>query len=76
MSPSDPMKPKPIPMKKDLRADEMDIRDQVRQLAEYASELKQAIDKTDSTKVLSLDILRKTKDIEKLAHHIATLERG
>jgi hypothetical protein len=59
-----------------MRADERDIHAQVRQLAESVDQLKQAIEKTDTTKVLSLDILRRTKDIEKLAHHIATLERG
>src|ERR1700689_3707415 len=60
--PSDPAKTKKNDPKKDLRADERDIRDQVRQLAEYASELKQEIDKIDSTKVLSVDIIRKTQD--------------
>jgi len=34
------------------------------------------VEKTDSTKVLSIQMLRKTQDIEKLAHHIATLAAG
>lgn len=59
-----------------MRADERDIRQQVRQLAEYVDQLKQEIEKTDSTRVLSLDILRRTKDIERLARHIGTLEKG
>jgi hypothetical protein len=74
--PSDPTKPKQDNLNKDMRADERDIRQQVRQLAEYVDQLKQEIEKTDSTRVLSLDILRRTKDIERLARHIGTLEKG
>jgi hypothetical protein len=74
--PDDPKKTKKNDPNKDLRADETELHQQVRQLAEYVSELKQEIEKTDSTKVLSVDIFRKTKDIEKLAHHIASLEKG
>jgi len=62
--------------RKDLKADEMDIRKQVALLAEYADELKKDVEKTDSTKVLSVEMLRKTQDIEKLAHHIAKLAAG
>src|SRR5450755_1902151 len=59
--------------KKDLKADDRDIHKQVALLAQYADELKKEVEKTDSTKVLSLQMLRKTQSIEKLAHHIATL---
>jgi hypothetical protein len=62
--------------RKDLKADEMDIRKQVALLAAYADELKKDVEKTDSTKVLSVEMLRKTQDIEKLAHHIAKLAAG
>ena len=62
--------------RKDLKADEMDIRKQVTLLAAYADELKKEVEKTDSTKVLSVEMLRKTQDIEKLAHHIAKLAAG
>jgi hypothetical protein len=62
--------------RKDLKADEKDIRKQVALLAQYAEELKKEVEKTDSTKVLSIQMLRKTQDIEKLAHHIATLAAG
>ena len=72
----DPTKTKKDDPNKVLRSDERDIRSQVRQLAEYVAQLKQEIEKTDSTRVLSMDILRKTKDIERLAHHIASLEKG
>jgi hypothetical protein len=63
----------PAAPKKDLKADDRDIRKQVALLAQYADELKKEVEKTDSTKVLSLQMLRKTQSIEKLAHHIATL---
>jgi len=62
--------------RKDLKADEMDIRKQVTLLVAYADELKKEVEKTDSTKVLSVEMLRKTQDIEKLAHHIAKLAAG
>jgi hypothetical protein len=62
--------------RQDLKADEKDIRKQVGLLAQYAEELKKEVEKTDSTKVLSVQMLRKTQDIEKLAHHIATLAAG
>jgi hypothetical protein len=63
----------PTAPKKDLKADDRDIHKQVALLAQYAEELKKEVEKTDSTKVLSLQMLRKTQSIEKLAHHIATL---
>ena len=63
----------PSAPKKDLKADDRDIRKQVVLLAQYADDLKKEVEKTDSTKVLSLQMLRKTQSIEKLAKHIATL---
>ena len=62
--------------RKDLKADEKDIRKQVALLAQYADDLKKEVEKTDSTKVLSVQMLRKTHEIEKLAHHIAALAAG
>jgi hypothetical protein len=59
--------------RKDLKADDRDIRKQVALLAQYADELKKEVEKTDGTKVLSVQMLRKTQNIEKLAHHIAAL---
>jgi hypothetical protein len=67
-----PVEVPPAP-RKDLKADDKDIRKQVALLAQYADELKKEVEKTDSTRVLSLQMLRKTQNIEKLAHHIATL---
>jgi hypothetical protein len=63
----------PPPPHKDLKADDRDLHKQVALLAQYADELKKEVDKTDATKVLSVDMLRKTQTIEKLAKHIASL---
>jgi hypothetical protein len=69
--------PKPPAMpsapRKDLKADDKDIHKQVALLAQYADDLKKEVEKIDSTKVLSIGMLRKTQSIEKLAHHIANL---
>jgi hypothetical protein len=70
----DPVQPvTPAAPRKDLKADDKDIHKQVALLAQYADDLKKEVEKTDSTKVLSIGMLRKTQSIEKLAHHIASL---
>lgn len=63
----------PVAPRKDLKADDKDIHKQVALLAQYADDLKKEVEKIDSTKVLSVGMLRKTQSIEKLAHHIASL---
>jgi hypothetical protein len=63
----------PTAPRKDLKADDRDIKKQVALLAQYADELKKEVETTDATKVLSVQMLRKTQSIEKLAKHIATL---
>jgi hypothetical protein len=59
-----------------LKANETGIKHDIEKLAELAQELKKEIDATDSTKVLSIDMIKKTQEIEKLAHQIATLAKG
>jgi hypothetical protein len=41
-----------------------------------ADELKKDVDATDSSNVLSLGMVHKAEEIEKLARHIASLARG
>ena len=53
-----------------------DMRQNVEQLAKIAEDLKQEVEKTDSTKVLSLNLVHKTQEIEKLARHIGSLAKG
>lgn len=66
----------PAPDPKTLRANESGMKHDIERLAELAQELKKQVESTDSTKVLSLDMLKKTQEIEKLAHQIATLAKG
>ena len=67
--------PAPDP-KEVLKANDKDIKSNVLRLSELAQELKQEVEKTDSANVLSLPMLHKAEEIEKLAHHIASLARG
>ena len=55
---------------------EKDIKKKVERLYELATELKAEVDKTDSSKVLSLNLLKKTEEIEKLAKDIRTRSKG
>jgi hypothetical protein len=59
-----------------LDQNEKDIKKKVDRLYELATELKAEVDKTDSTKVLSLTILKKTDEIEKLAKEIHGRAKG
>jgi hypothetical protein len=72
---SDPP-PAPKADPKLLAANQTGIKTNVKRLAELAEELKKQVEETDATKVLSLDLIKKSQEIEKLAHQIATLARG
>ena len=71
--PEQPAKPDPHAI---LRANQKDIKRDVERLFELAQELKKEVEKTDSSEVLSLALVRKTEEIEKLAKHIKSLARG
>jgi len=67
----------PTPDKKEvLKANDKDIKSNVLRLAELAEELKREVEKTDSANVLSLPMVHKAEEIERLAKRIATLARG
>ncbi|HKM80480.1 MAG TPA: hypothetical protein VJY15_05905 [Candidatus Acidoferrum sp.] len=66
----------PSPEKQMLEANNKDIHKKVEQLYRLATELKAEVDKTDSTKVLSLNLVKKAEEIEKLAHEIKTRSKG
>ena len=53
-----------------------DAQKKVERLCQLAAELKAEVDKTDSAKVLSLDLLKKVEEIEKLAHQIRKRSKG
>jgi hypothetical protein len=66
----------PSQEKRLLEDNEKDIKKKVEKLYELASELKTEVDKTDSSKVLSVALLKKTEEIEKLARDIRNRSKG
>ena len=66
----------PSPEKRMLEQNEKEIRKKVEQLYDLATELKAEVDKTDSTKVLSLNMLKKAEEIEHLARDIRNRSKG
>jgi hypothetical protein len=66
----------PSAEKRILEENEKDIKKKVEKLYELATELKAEVDKTDSSKVLSLNMVRKAEEIEKLARDIKNRSKG
>jgi hypothetical protein len=66
----------PSAEKRILEENQKDIKKKVEKLYELASELKSEVDKTDSSKVLSLNLVRKAEEIEKLARDIKNRSKG
>ena len=62
--------------KRMLEENEKDIKKKVDKLYDLATELKAEVDKTDSSKVLSLNMVRKAEEIEKLARDIKNRSKG
>ena len=56
--------------KKILEDNDKSMKKKVELLYQLASELKEQVDNTDSSKVLSLDLMKKAEEIEKLARDI------
>lgn len=71
----DPHPPKLDP-KLILEANQKEIKKSVEKLYDLASELKAEVEKTDSVQVLSIAMLRKTDEIEKLAREIRARAKG
>lgn len=68
--------PEKSPTKVMLEANEKDIKKNIEKLYQLASDLKTEVEKTDSSQVLSLALLKKAEEIEKLAHDIKTRAKG
>ena len=68
-----PVKPDPRQV---LKANQEDIKKDVDRLSELVSELRKGLDDSDTKDVLSLDVIHKTEEIEKLAKQIRGLIRG
>jgi hypothetical protein len=66
----------PDPEKKILEDNDKDMKKKVEALYELAKELKQEVEKTDSTRVLSVNLMKKAEEIEKLAHDIKNRSKG
>jgi len=71
----DPNSPK-TDTKAILESNQKDIKKNVERLFQLASELKTEVEKTDSVLVLSLALLKKTEEIEKLAKDIRSRAKG
>jgi predicted methyltransferase len=59
-----------------LQENDKSIKKSVEKLFQLASELKAEVDKTDSVQVLSLAMVRKAEEIEKLAKDIKSRAKG
>jgi len=68
--------PMPNAEKKILEQNDKDMKKKVDRLYELATELKNQVDKTDSSKVLSLGLVKKAEEIEKLARDIKNRSKG
>ena len=62
--------------KKILEENDKDMKKKVERLYQLASEWKEEVTKTDSSKVLSLDLMKKAEEIERLARQIKERARG
>lgn len=78
--PADPSKnddSAPLPgTKAILEENQKDIKKRVEKLFQLASDLKAEVEKTNSVQVLSVTMLRKAEEIEKLAHDIKVRAKG
>jgi hypothetical protein len=72
----DTSSPPPGAKKAVLEQNQKDIKKDVEKLYELASELKTEVDKTDATAVLSLAMVKKAEEIEKLAKQIKDHAKG
>jgi hypothetical protein len=72
----DPNFPAKTSSKAVLEENQKDIKKNVEKLFDLASELKEQVEKTDSTKTLSLALVRKAEEIEKLARQIKERAKG
>ena len=59
-----------------MKANQEQIKKSTARLVELAGELQKDLEANDTTNVLSLGVIRKTEEIEKLARQIKSLVRG
>lgn len=75
MKDEDPEEPK-IDSKAVLESNQKDIKKNIERLFQLASELKAEVEKTDSVQVLSVAMIKKAEEIEKLAKGIRSRAIG
>src|SRR5271165_2620043 len=76
MMPDPSAQPPALDPKKIQERNQKTILQDVEKLYKLAGELKDEVEKTDSTSTLSLSMVQKAKDVEKLAKQIASLAVG
>jgi len=64
------------PTKIRLEENQKDIKKDIEKLFDLASQLKQQVEKTDATAVLSLAMVKKAEEIERLARQIKERAKG
>ena len=69
----DPSRPNPKAIE---RANQREIRADIAKLYEMVTELREEIEKTDATATLSISVVKKAQQIEKLAKQIKGLAKG
>jgi hypothetical protein len=62
--------------REELTANQIGIKKDINRMSELVGELQKGLDDNDIKQVLSLDVIHKTEEIEKLAKHIRELVRG
>ena len=72
----EPPNPPPGAKKAVLEQNQKDIKKDIERLYELASELKTEVEKTDATAVLSLAMVKKAEEFEKLAKQIKDHAKG
>jgi len=72
---TEPSAPK-SPTKALLEANEKDIKKNIEKLYQLATDLKAEVEKTNSSQILSLALVKKAEEIEKLAREIKTRAKG
>jgi hypothetical protein len=66
----------PLDTKKILKANQQKIEDDVQKLFALATELRDQVKNTDSSSFLSVGLVQKAEEVEKLAHQIRSLAKG
>jgi len=74
--PMGPLPPRRIGPAERMKANQAQIKKSTVRLAELVVELQKDLEANDTTNVLSLGVIRKTEEIEKLARQIKSLVRG